>query len=441
MKSKLKLGDFILLLGTVAVFLLSIFLWIFIMVNDQYFSHVEQTSSVTEHSRSRIVYNLYIPTSSYSYQNGQLYRLYDAKKNLPIEFIRELKNTKYQGVEKISTSPKKYEQLLNNHDNLQLTFPNEVSMNLFTKTSPQKNEPKFRRVFVTASDRYLYLGNDRTYTIYRVNFTKADFSRLRKYARNAHGRSPVELVRLKDGYEVFYTKLGHWRVYSYLTNSQTDSYFVSRLFGTSNVTSSSNKKGWTTYALNYYTKLRVPDAKSKHHNFLYSRYEKQKSESTSKRQLDSVEYVHKLGLSEQDLRYFDTVGNSVSYINYIEGIPVFLDSHNPQVKATFLQDEVELAFNNIDLQIPIPFDGQMRTLPTSGEVMKKMLNVGLKRSEIQRVIVAYRVEQDNTRNNLINLVPIYYVKAYNQWKSVVEWAKQDPNALAKLHQAMAKEEK
>ncbi|MBA1392750.1 hypothetical protein EQ500_02500, partial [Lactobacillus sp. XV13L] len=91
MKSKLKIGDVLLLVGTLFVFLLSIVLWIFIMTNDQYFSHISQTSSVTQHSRNRIIYNLYIPTSSYGYEDGQLYRLYDAKKNLPLEFIRELK--------------------------------------------------------------------------------------------------------------------------------------------------------------------------------------------------------------------------------------------------------------------------------------------------------------------------------------------------------------
>ena len=53
MKSKFKLGDALLLLGTVAVFVLSIVLWIFIMTNDQYFNHINQTNRVTEQTKNR----------------------------------------------------------------------------------------------------------------------------------------------------------------------------------------------------------------------------------------------------------------------------------------------------------------------------------------------------------------------------------------------------
>lgn len=425
MKLKFKLGDILLLIGTLAAVILSIILWIFIMTNNQYFSHINQTSNVTEqsHSRNRIISNLFVPTSSYGFQNGQLYNLYDAKKNLPLEFSNELKDVKYGNIEKISSSRHKYEQMLNNSAYVQLTFPNEVSVNLLTKKDVTKNDQKFRRIFISPSNFYFYLGSDKSTTIYRVGLIKADFSRLRSYARNAHGRQPVKFVRLNDSYEVFYTQTEHWRVYSYLTNSQPDSYFVTRLLGTANVTARSSKKGWTTYSLNYYTKLRAPNTELKEADFLYSRYEKSKVMSTNERLLDSVEYVHKLGLSEQDLRYFDYSNGSVSYANYIEGLPVFLSSKNPQITTRFAQDAIEIAFNNTDLQIPIPFDGQTRTLPPSETVVHNLVNAGLKKAAIQRVIVAYRVEKDHSHDNLINLIPVYYVKAYNQWRSAAEWEK------------------
>ncbi|MEB3365084.1 hypothetical protein SDC49_20585 [Lactobacillus sp. R2/2] len=52
MKSKFKLGDALLLIGTLAVFILSIVLWIFIMTNDQYFHHISQPSRVTEQAKT-----------------------------------------------------------------------------------------------------------------------------------------------------------------------------------------------------------------------------------------------------------------------------------------------------------------------------------------------------------------------------------------------------
>ena len=54
-------------------------------------------------------------------------------------------------------------------------------------------------------------------------------------------------------------------------------------------------------------------------------------------------------------------------------------------------------------------------------------NRGMRENEVQRIVVGYRVEKDNSYNNLVNLIPTYYLKAYGEWKSAEEWAKQDMN--------------
>ncbi|WP_220220545.1 YycH family regulatory protein [Lactobacillus panisapium] len=441
MKSRFKFSDILLSVGTFIVFALSIVLWIFIMTNDQYFSRIDQTNNVSQNSRSRrsrIIYNLYLPTSAYGFKNGQPYRLYDAKKNLPLEYIKDLKEVKYKNIREVSSNQKEYEAMLNDPKYLQLTFPNEVSVNLFTKKNLKSTDQTFRRSFISPSNDVLYLGNDKTTTIYRVEIANANFNRLREYAAKSRAKKPVKFVRMKNSYETFYDQPENWRVYSYLTNTQTDSYFVSRLLGTANVTSSNNKKGWTTYSLNYYTKLRVPDTKAGRHDMLYTRYEKQKNLSENDCLIDSVEYVHKLGLSEQDLRYFDTTKDKLSYSNYIEGMPVFMGKHSPQVSTKLTQDTEEVAFSNLELQIPIPFDGQTRTLPATGTVIQRLVNAGLKKTEIQRIIVAYRIEKDHSHDSLVNLIPTYYIKAYDQWKSAQEWEKQDFNKLAVKSQGEGK---
>ncbi|WEV41235.1 hypothetical protein OZX56_00420 [Lactobacillus sp. ESL0684] len=435
MKFKHKIGDTLLFLGTGAAFILSIVLWIFIMTNDQYFSHIKQDNNVTQQSRmhkTQSVNDLYIPTSSYGYQDGQLCRLYDAKNNLPLEFTKELKGAKYQQVKKVSSSQLKYEQLLKDPDYLQLTFPDEVNLNLLTKRNLQKTGQQFRRVFVSSSNKYLYLGNDETYTVLKLELANVNFKRLRGYAKQARSKIPVKFEHLKGCYEVFYLNNEDWRVYSYLTNSQTDSYFVSRLLGTTNVTTHTGKGPWTIYSLNYYTKLRVPKTKSNRHDFLYTNYEKRKNMTVNEQLLDSVDYVHKTGLNEQDLRFFDTNGAITNYTNYVEGIPVFLNKHDLQINTNYSQDAVEVTFNNLELQIPIPFDGQTRNLQSTDSVVQNLVNSGLKRTEIQRVVVAFQVEKDNSHDNLVNLIPTYYVKAYDQWKSLSEWKKQDFSVLDRV---------
>lgn len=430
MKFKFKLGDFFLLTGTIIAFVLSIVLWIFIMTDDQHFNHIDQPNNATQEQahthRTKSVYDLYIPTNSYGFNKGKLCRLYDSKNNLSLAFTKELKNIKFKSIKKVSSNQKQYEKLLNDPNFIQLAYPDEVTFHLFTKISMKKGNREFRRIFISSSDKWLYVANDKNSSIYRVKPEKANFSLLRHYAKNAKVKIPIKFVRLKNDYTVFYPKPVRWRVYSYLTDAQSDSYFVSRLLGTSNVATRTSKDGRTTYSLNYYTKLQVPKSgNNNNHNFLYTHYEKVKSPTATSRLLDSVYYVHRLGLNEQNLRFFDADRNTVSYSNYIEGIPVFLNKQDLQADTTFSTDSVVLAFNSLNLQIPIPFDGQTKTLQSTDDVVKSLEKKGLKQSEIQRITVGFKVEKDNSHEGLVNLIPTYYIKAYDQWKNLAEWEKQD----------------
>lgn len=438
MKFKFKFRDALLLVATLSVFILSIVLWVFVMSNDQYFSHINQANNVTQHQirgrRNKSVYDLYMPTSSYQFEKGQLCRLYDSKNNLSLEFTREIRNVKFSSFKKVSTSPAKYDRLLNNPNFLQLAYPDEITVDLFNSENTKNKNHEFRRIFISASNKWFYAANDKTNTIYRIGLKKADFSTLRRYAKNAKNKTPIKFVRLKSGYSEFYLEPTHWHIYSYLTNTQSDSYFVSRLLGTAKVAGRTTKNKWTTYSLNYYNKLRVPAANNDSNNFLYTRYEKVRSLAPADYLVNSVYYVHRIGLSEQDLRFFDADSGVVSYTNYVEGIPVFLNRHDVQVRTDFSAESVLVAFNSVNLQIPIPFDGQTRTLPSTESVVDQLTAKGLKRSDIQRIIVGCGVEKDSSRSDLVNLLPTYYLKIAGQWRSLAEWEKQDFSLLEKSPQ-------
>lgn len=446
MRFKFKFGEFFLGLATTLVIALSIVLWIFIMTSDQRFSNIGQNQNnttkeqVRNHS-AKSLYDLYIPTASYGFHNGQLCQIYDSKNNLTLEFTKEIKKAKaINKIKKVVNSQTEYEKYLNDPQYIQLAYPDEITFSLFNRLNNAADDNReFNRFFVSASNNVIYLGNDRTTSIYRIKISGSNFDRLRKYAKNAKSKNPVRLVRLKEGYSPFYTKALAGKVYSYLTNHQSYSYFVSRLLGTSGVTSKTNKSGQTIYSLNYYTRLKVPSPNSGEHNYLYTHYEKNKIPSTTNRLLDSVYYVHQLGLTEQDLRFFDADGSNVSYLNYIEGIPVFLNKHDLQIRTTFSTESINVAFNSINFQIPIPFDGQTKELKPTQDVINELANHGLNQSDIQRIIVGFTVEKDNSHHSLINLIPTYYVKAYDEWKSLSEWEKQDISAYQKYSNAVVNE--
>lgn len=438
MKFKFKLGDFLLGLGTFLVIALSIILWIFIMTSDQRFSNIGQDQSTPTKQQARSnsaksLYDLYIPTTSYGFSQGKLCQLYDSKNNLTLEFTKEIKKAKaVNKLKQIVDTQFEYEKYLNNPEYIQLAYPDEITFSLFNRLNKtSKGSRQFNRFFVSKSNQWIYLGNDQTNKIYRVKISGANFDKLRKYAQNAKTKNPVRLVRLKEGYSPFYSKTVNGKVYSYLVNHQSYSYFVSRLLGTSGVTSKTNKRGQTTYSLNYNTKLKVPDRDSDDHNYLYTHYEKAKIPSATNRLLDSVYYVHQLGLTEQDLRFFDANSTTVGYLNYIEGIPVFLNKHDLQVKVDFSTDSTVIAFNSVNFQIPIPFDGQTEELKPTQTIIKELAQHGLQQGNIQRIVIGFKLEKDSSHHDLINLIPTYYVKAYDEWKNVDEWEKQNVSAYRK----------
>lgn len=436
MKFKFKFSDLFLEIATIFVIILSIILWIFIMTSDQRFSHINQSQPARQQSRNRnskSLYDLYIPTNAYGFVNGKLNRLYDSKNNLPFEFSKELQSVKAENqIKKVSSSAEKYEATLNNPDFIQLSYPDEITFGLFTKLKMEKGNREFNRIFIPQNNKWMYLGNDQNTSLYQVKLKKANFDTLRHYVKIAKNKTPVNFVRLKSGYSAFYPKSQDWKVYSYLTSAQSDSYFVSRLLGTSGVTSRTSKSGNTTYSYNYYTRLRVPKSGEKnHHDYLYTHYEKAKVPTATNRLFDSVYYVHRLGLTEQDLRFFDADNNGVRYTNYIEGIPVFLNDHDLQVDAKFSSDAITVAFNSTNFQIPIPFDGQTQTLESTYDMIGSLNKHGLHQSQIERIMVGFKVESDQSHDNLVNLVPTYYVKAFGEWKSKAEWLKQDISVYQK----------
>lgn len=447
MKFKFKFGEFFLAFGTFLAIVLSIILWIFIMTSDQRFSNIGQNQSNTtkEQARShsaKSLYDLYIPTTSFGFVNGRLCQLYDSKNNLTLEFTKEIQKAKaVSNVKKITNSRTTYEKYLNDATYLQLAYPDEITFSLFNHLNKSNNDNReFNRFFVSESNNFIYLGNDQTNAIYRIKIKGANFDKLRKYARNAKTKSPVRLVRLQEGYSPFYSKATDSKFYSYLTNHQSYSYFVSRLLGTSGVTSKTNKNGQTVYSLNYYTRLKVPDPDAGEHNYLYTHFEKNKIPNATNRLLDSVYYVHQLGLTEQDLRFFDADGSNVGYVNYIEGIPIFLNQHDLQVKTTFSSDSINVAFNSVNFQIPIPFDGQTKELKPTDEIISELNTHGLRQSDIQRIIVGFKVEKDSSHHSLINLIPTYYVKAYDEWRSIGEWEKKNIATYRKTGDAVKNNE-
>ncbi len=82
--------------------------------------------------------------------------------------------------------------------------------------------------------------------------------------------------------------------------------------------------------------------------------------------------------------FFERSGKTVSYIKYIEGYPIFANDALAQTQVTMGTESVSVAFSSMNLQIPIPYDGRVKTLPKTATLLKELNSIGIKESEIEK---------------------------------------------------------
>ncbi|WP_300616275.1 hypothetical protein [uncultured Lactobacillus sp.] len=428
-KFKFKFNDFLLHLTTLTVILISIGLWVTVMTSDQRFSRIsnesssQSSASLSTHYRN--VQSFYAPGQTYVFQNGVRYQVHDAKRNLPLKFVQYLEKVKLGTIEKMSTTASDYEKLLADQNYIMFAYPDQINFTVLLGKKQINSSLQFNRVFVPVKSktRYLYFGNDSGSRVYRLKIKSGSFKQLAKYVKSAQDKQEVSFLHLKKLYVPFYSKAVKVKEYSYLISYQSSSYYASRLLGSS-YRKTVAKNGHTVYTAGYSKRLQVPkEGKSSDHQYLYQSYLTSQQRPATQRMLEGAAYVKQLGLAEQDLRFFESSGKTVSYINYIEGYPIFANDTLAQTKVTIGTESVSVAFSSINLQIPIPYDGHVKTLPKTATLLKEMNSIGIKESEIEKIAIGYHIQADKKRSDLITLVPTYFIKVGGSWNSLAGWKK------------------
>lgn len=428
-KFKFKFNDFLLHLTTLTVILISIGLWVTVMTSDQRFSRIsnesssQSSASLSTHYRN--VQSFYAPGQTYVFQSGVRYQVHDAKRNLPLKFVQYLEKVKLGTIEKMSTTASDYEKLLADQNYIMFAYPDQINFTVLLGKKQTNSSLQFNRVFVPVKSktRYLYFGNDSGSRVYRLKIKSGSFQQLAKYVKSAQDKQEVSFLHLKKLYVPFYSKAVKVKEYSYLISYQSSSYYASRLLGSS-YRKTVAKNGHTVYTAGYSKRLQVPkEGKSSDHQYLYQSYLTSQQRPATQRMLEGAAYVKQLGLAEQDLRFFESSGKTVSYINYIEGYPIFANDTLAQTKVTIGTESVSVAFSSINLQIPIPYDGHVKTLPKTATLLKEMNSIGIKESEIEKIAIGYHIQADKKRSDLITLVPTYFIKVGGSWNSLAGWKK------------------
>lgn len=430
MRFKHKIGNICLTGGLILMVLASIGLSAYIWGSDSRFSRIEQTSNQSPAKKDvgqKSLREIYIPTKLFYYRGSQLYQVYGGRVNLPLQFSKLTQPLEKTAPTNIRRDKTYYNNLLKNESYMQLTYPDQITISLFLTKLKKANNEKFNRIFVPidSSEKYLYLGNDQDYTVYKVAMGKVKFDKFYEQIRDAKAQVQVTLHRLSDAYLPFYEKATQLPNYSYLTDQETDSYFVYRLLGTGSI-NQRNSSTSITYSNGVYERL---IAAKKSHNYEYVNYNETKTpKSITKKLSTSLYFVRKIGLSEPDLHFFDADNNTLIYQSFVEEYPVFFPgNYNTRAQVNFAKNGLKINFNSLNLQIPIPSNGSKTTLPATSVALNRLVKSGYAKKDISRIIVGYTVKSDSDNSSrLVDLKPTYYTKIKGKWRSVKEWIEDSP---------------
>lgn len=424
----MKFSNVLIRIGLVLAIAVSLVLSYFIWTNDQRFDNTSSnTSSVkVEEQNFESLNNIALPTDVIvSDENGESFQIHDQTKNIPVEIFKELKKHDLSRITRSVTTKSKYLKMLKNDDYLQLAYPDKLTIDSFAKiyqvsSSNLKSDKEFNRLFIPLNDsKYIYLGSDENETMYRFKDSDWSSTKTKKLIKAPTHSMAVSLEKVGTHYTPFYLDSNKINIYSYLTSQQQESYFVSKLLGTSEIESKVTDDN-ATYTSGLYKRIvvdRVNDLVT-YTNYADTTIPKKATSLFSR----SFDYLMKSGLQVNNLRYFAMGSDYLSYRNYVEGLPVFLENDNvPALRVNFFNSGVNINFSNINLQIPIPADSQTVTLPKTSDVVANLLARGIKRESIQRIELGFTMSEDSSVDNLVNLKPTYYFEIYNEWKTYSEW--------------------
>lgn len=424
MRYSKRLGSILLNVALWLAVIVSIVLADYVWTSDSRFAHIQTQSENPSISRrvNKTSRNLFMPTGVYHRRNGQLYAVNDERNNLPLEFSKELRKTTVNSPLLFSQDQKNYHRFLRRDGFLQLTYNDQVTFAMLDSRFKHHKASEFNRIFIPfAKSKYIWAGNDKNYRLYRLAVKPDSFKRLLKVASLGDSEA-VRLNRMQGREVPFYTKPVTIKVYSYLVNHQADSYFAAQLLGTAGVSRRNSRNGKQVYALNggIYQRLTTKPGSNQYDYFNY--YGGRSLRGNNGRLTTSSYYVEKIGLLDQDLRFFEADGQQLSYQNYVESYPVFVTSDDqPQAELHFRKSGMALSFNSTDLQIPIPYEGKTVTLPATTTVYSRLEQSGLRASQLENFLIGFTLKKDSSHDKLVNLQPTYFVKIAGRWHRANDW--------------------
>ncbi|WP_040534715.1 YycH family regulatory protein [Schleiferilactobacillus shenzhenensis] len=404
---------------------------------------VGDNTSTVQNSTVQSLGDVYLPIRVVYHDDVAEKLVYNRKNNLMANLQKRLAKGDLNAVgagRKLSA--KDYADRLNQKNSIMMIYPDRITWRLFTDTFKQSSKLAdtdfaFDRLIFTPKGNQLQVAflNDSTRMV-RTATMKGEYTALTRLVRDADFTAQCKYVVLNDAIQLFFTKSFTMNPYSYLVSYTPDNEFVNNLMSqaeTSNIESKS--AGDATQYVSGSQKLIVPKTG---HLVTYQSYGRKEAKSMTRKLENSFETLKSSGIPLRNIRYFgyDDNTDTVSFRNYVEGFPVFQQTTRGAVQITPGDSTglLEASFANSNLQVPVPSDQAAATIMPTDQVITQMVQRGFKQKRIERIQLGYRWQMDKETDQVVDLLPTYYVRYAGQWQSLATWLKTDPDTVSETGQ-------
>lgn len=439
-----RLSSIILRVALIIAVAISFVLTYLIMAHNTAFNRpqdvVNDNTNAVQNSTVQSLGDVYLPIRVIYHDDVTEKLVYNRKNNLMANLQKRLAkwNMTTIGVVQKLDMKKAYLARLNQKNSIMMIYPDRITWRLFADTFKQPSKLSetdfaFDRLIATPKGNRLTITflNDDNQTI-RETTMAGNYTDLTSLVRSADFTAQCKYVALNNTTQLLFTKAFTMNPYSYLVSYTPDNEFVNNLMSgseTSNIESKSS--GGDTQYISGSQKLIVP---KNGHLVTYQNYGQKEVKTMTAKLENSFETLKNGGISLRNIRYFayDDNTDTVSFRNYVEGFPVFqqTDKGAAQITPGDSTGLLEALFANSNLQVPVPSDQAAVSVIPTEQVIDQMVQRGFKRKRIERIQLGYRWQMDKETDQVVDLLPTYYVRYYGQWQSFGTWLKTDPDTVS-----------
>lgn len=413
--------------GLAAMILLSLFLSWKIWTSPRSIQEDKNVSNANVVIQEKSPTDVFLPTSFILHRNGQ--SLYSTRESTIASIMKEIGNMDFSDIHLLSSKDEeKYYEIQQEDHSLEMVYPDTFSLSYFVEIF-QKGQKEsvnskllFNRFVLSFDDGRVYFMNDRNYSIYEVE-AKMDLKKVRQLlSQNNQHYLKVSNQHEWLPHQYYLDEPIQLKRYSYILASQSYTTFSQAFFADTD----------DLYSQDERDKLHLSNPENESLTLNYQSHEVQfigKNQTDQEHQSsnlyrESFYYVARLGNAFGPIRYFTKSDTSIIYKNFVEGFPVIGDYYRGKIKVTIMSlNNLEIRTNQETIQIPIPSDKQV-TLPSTEEVVQSLSEQGFPMEEIQSIQIGYTWKSNSDVSQVVDLMPEWYVRKNDEWKTAQEWLTQ-----------------